>query len=37
LRYMQALNLEAGVQKTILPYAQVADMSLAQEAVKRLR
>jgi len=36
VRYMQELNLEAGVQKKILPYDQVADMSLAKEAVKRL-
>lgn len=36
IRYMQALNLEAGVQKQILPYDQVTDMSLARDAVKLL-
>jgi ABC-type nitrate/sulfonate/bicarbonate transport system substrate-binding protein len=34
VRYMQALNVELGVQKTILPYEQVADMSIARDALK---
>jgi ABC-type nitrate/sulfonate/bicarbonate transport system substrate-binding protein len=34
VRYMQQLNLELGLQKKMLPYDQVADMSLAQEALK---
>ena len=33
---MQELNLEGGVQKTLLPFDKVADMSLAKEAVKLL-
>ena len=32
--YMQDLNIRTGIQKSILPYAQVADMSLALEAQK---
>jgi ABC-type nitrate/sulfonate/bicarbonate transport system substrate-binding protein len=36
LRYMQELNIELGVQKTVLPFAQVADMSIARDAVKLL-
>jgi ABC-type nitrate/sulfonate/bicarbonate transport system substrate-binding protein len=36
IRYMQQLNVESGVQKKILPFNEVADMSLAKEAVKRL-
>jgi ABC-type nitrate/sulfonate/bicarbonate transport system substrate-binding protein len=32
--YMQQLNLELGLQKKILPYDQVADMSLARDALK---
>lgn len=35
--YVQGLNVELGVQKTVLPFEQVADMSLAQEAVKLLK
>ena len=33
-RYMQDLNIRTGIQKSVLPYAQVADMSLALEAQK---
>ena len=36
VRYMQALNVSLGVQQAILPYEQVADMSLAREAVARI-
>lgn len=36
LRYMQNLNLEFGIQKKILPFNEVADMSLAKEALKLL-
>jgi hypothetical protein len=31
---MQQLNIDTGVQKTMLPYSRVADMSLALEAQK---
>jgi hypothetical protein len=31
VRYMQQINLELGLQKRMLPYEQVADMSLAQD------
>ena len=31
---MQEINLALGLQKRMLPYEQVADMSLAQEALK---
>ena len=34
LDYMQRLNVSVGVQKKPLPFNQVADMSLAQEALK---
>ena len=34
LRYMQELNVELGVQKKILPFEQVADMSIAADALK---
>jgi hypothetical protein len=34
LRYMQQLNVRFNVQKEILPFARVADMSLAAEALK---
>jgi ABC-type nitrate/sulfonate/bicarbonate transport system substrate-binding protein len=34
MTYMQQLNIDTGVQKTMLPYSQVADMSLALEAQK---
>jgi ABC-type nitrate/sulfonate/bicarbonate transport system substrate-binding protein len=34
VRYMQELNISLGVQKTLLPYERVADMSLAREALK---
>lgn len=34
VRYMQELNVSLGVQKKVLPYADVADMSLAAEALK---
>ncbi|WP_432878626.1 ABC transporter substrate-binding protein [Kribbella sp. CA-245084] len=36
LQYMQELNVSQGVQKKVLPYDQVADMSLAADAVKML-
>ena len=36
LNYMQGLNVELGVQKRALPFSQVADMSVAQEALKML-
>jgi ABC-type nitrate/sulfonate/bicarbonate transport system substrate-binding protein len=36
IRWMQALNVEMGIQKSIIPTAQVADMSLARDAVKLL-
>ncbi len=35
-RYVQDLNVSLGIQKAILPYDQVADMSLAADAVKML-
>lgn len=34
INYMQRLNIDTGIQRTMLPYAQVADMSLAKEAQK---
>lgn len=34
LNYMQGLNVELGVQKKVLPFSQVADMSIAREALK---
>jgi ABC-type nitrate/sulfonate/bicarbonate transport system substrate-binding protein len=34
LQYQQELNVRLGIQKTVLPNDQVADMSLAQDAVK---
>jgi ABC-type nitrate/sulfonate/bicarbonate transport system substrate-binding protein len=37
VRYMQEINLELGLQKKILPYEQVADMSLARDALKLMR
>ena len=37
LRYMQALNVRFKVQKDILPFERVADMSLALDALKLLR
>jgi ABC-type nitrate/sulfonate/bicarbonate transport system substrate-binding protein len=33
LAYMQRLNVQLGVQKSVLPYAQVCDPSLAREAI----
>ncbi len=36
LRYMQALNVSFKVQKEILPFERVADMSLAADALKLL-
>ncbi len=36
LRYMQALNVSFKVQKQILPFERVADMSLAADALKLL-
>ena len=37
INYMQQLNVALGVQKAVLPLEQVADMSLARDAVKLLR
>jgi ABC-type nitrate/sulfonate/bicarbonate transport system substrate-binding protein len=34
--YMQKLNVSFGIQKTMLPYDKVADMSLARDALKLL-
>ena len=34
LRYMQELNVKTEVQQSVLPFEQVADMSLARDAVK---
>jgi ABC-type nitrate/sulfonate/bicarbonate transport system substrate-binding protein len=36
VRYMQDLNVSLGVQKGVLPYERVCDMSLARDAVKLL-
>jgi ABC-type nitrate/sulfonate/bicarbonate transport system substrate-binding protein len=36
VRYMQELNVSLGVQKIVLPYDRVCDMSLARDAVKLL-
>ena len=36
LQYMQQLNLQFGVQQKLLPFSQVADMSLAADALKLL-
>jgi len=36
VRYMQDLNVSLGVQKSVLPFERVCDMSLAQDAVKLL-
>lgn len=36
VQYMQQTNLEFKVQKTLLPFERVADMSLAQDALKLL-
>jgi len=32
VRYMQQINLELGLQKKMLPYDQVANMSLARDS-----
>jgi ABC-type nitrate/sulfonate/bicarbonate transport system substrate-binding protein len=37
VQYMQQLNVQMGVQQKILPNEQVADMSLAEEAIKLLK
>ena len=34
VRYMQELNISVGVQKRLVPYADVTDMSLARDAMK---
>ena len=36
VRYMQDLNVSLGVQKSVLPFEQVCDMSLARDAVNLL-
>jgi ABC-type nitrate/sulfonate/bicarbonate transport system substrate-binding protein len=37
IKYVQDLNVELGVQKAVLPFKDVADMSLAEEALKLLK
>ncbi len=37
LRYMQEVNVGFGVQRAILPFGEVADMSLARDALRLLR
>ena len=34
IQYMQALNVSLGVQRAMLPYGQVTDMSLARDALR---
>ena len=34
VRYMQELNISLGVQKALIPYEQITDMSLARDALK---
>jgi hypothetical protein len=34
VRYMEEINLALGLQKRMLPYEQVANMTLAQDALK---
>ena len=34
IRYMQELNISLGVQKRLVPYEQITDMSLARDALK---
>jgi ABC-type nitrate/sulfonate/bicarbonate transport system substrate-binding protein len=36
VRYLQDLNVSLGVQKSVLPFERICDMSLAQDAVKLL-
>ena len=36
VRYMQDLNVSLGVQKSVLPFERICDMSLARDAVKLL-
>jgi ABC-type nitrate/sulfonate/bicarbonate transport system substrate-binding protein len=36
VRYMQDLNVSIGVQKSVLPYERICDMSLARDALKLL-
>lgn len=36
LRYMQEINIAMGVQSRVLPFGQIADMSLARDAIRRL-
>jgi hypothetical protein len=36
LRIIQELNISSNVQKAVLPFEQVADMSLAADALKLL-
>lgn len=36
LVYMQQLNVDFGMQKKVLPFSEVADMSLAKDAIKML-
>lgn len=37
VKFMQNLNISTGTQKLLLPYDRVADMSLAQEALKLVK
>jgi ABC-type nitrate/sulfonate/bicarbonate transport system substrate-binding protein len=37
IQYMQQFNVELGVQKRVLPYEQVTDMSLARDALALIR
>ena len=37
IRYVQELNVELQAQKAVLPFAQCADMSLAEEALKLIK
>ena len=37
VRYMQTLNVSLGVQKSVLPYDRVADMSLARKALELIQ
>jgi hypothetical protein len=37
INYVQALNVELGVQKAVLPFDKCADMSLAEEALKLVK
>ena len=36
VRYMQQVNIEFEIQKEMLPYERVVDMTLAEDAIKLL-